>query len=360
MLFGALLLPRLNAHLVLPLTELITSVRHTLDARGIAAPLMVVKGDGSLMRAGLALQRPIETILSGPAASVVGAWHLAGRRDVWVVDVGGTTTDIAALRDGLPRLNAEGAEVGGWRTMVEAIDVHTTGLGGDSHVRADREGELLIGPGRVIPLSFLASQYPRVVAELTAQLAAPGKSHLADAAQFLVTGRRPAYDLPADERELLELLVAGPQPLASLVRMAHTRGIFRRTIEHLEQRGLARRSAFTPTDALHVLGRFRPWDVEAAQLGAALHARRLGGAPGEFAERVIAVMSDRIATELVTKVLDDAGSTPAWEREPTAAALVRYAVERPRKSRAGMPLHLAPAHRRHRRAGRGVFARRRR
>jgi len=109
----------LNARLVPLLRELIATVRYTLDKQAIAAPLMVVKGDGSLVRAGWAMQRPIETILSGPAASAVGAWHLAGRRNVWVVDVGGTTTDIATLNDGQPRLNSEGARVGGWRTMVE-------------------------------------------------------------------------------------------------------------------------------------------------------------------------------------------------------------------------------------------------
>ncbi len=136
----------LNAHLILPLAELIASVRTTLDAWAIAAPLMVVKGDGSLVQADWAMQRPIETILSGPAASAVGAWHLAGRRDVWAVDVGGTTTDIARLHDGAPILNPEGATVGGWQTMVEAVDVHTTGLGGDSYVRLDDELKLLIGP----------------------------------------------------------------------------------------------------------------------------------------------------------------------------------------------------------------------
>ncbi len=126
----------LNAKLIPLLRELIATVHQTLDELGVVAPLMVVKGDGSLVRAEWAMQRPIETILSGPAASVVGAWHLAGRRDVWVVDVGGTTTDIAALVDGRPRVNPEGAQVGRWRTMVEAVDVHTVGLGGDSQVQS--------------------------------------------------------------------------------------------------------------------------------------------------------------------------------------------------------------------------------
>ena len=73
----------LNARLVPLLRELIETLRRTLAERSISAPLMVVKGDGSLVRAEWAMQRPIETILSGPAASAVGAWHLArqaGRR----------------------------------------------------------------------------------------------------------------------------------------------------------------------------------------------------------------------------------------------------------------------------------------
>ncbi|MBS3783000.1 MAG: hydantoinase/oxoprolinase family protein, partial [Anaerolineae bacterium] len=158
----------LNAQLIPLLHELIAAVRETLDRIGVSAPLMVVKGDGSLVRAGWAMERPIETILSGPAASVVGAWHLGGRHDVWTVDVGGTTTDIAVLNDGRPRLNPHGAHVGGWRTMVEAADVHTVGLGGDSHVRLNGSS-LAIGPQRVIPLCLLATQHPGIVDKLKIQ-----------------------------------------------------------------------------------------------------------------------------------------------------------------------------------------------
>src|SRR5690606_4555973 len=121
----------------------------------IQAPLMVVKGDGSLIAAEAALASPVETILSGPAASLVGARHLSGETDVVVVDMGGTTTDIALLRDGRPVLASEGATVGGWKTMVEAVAVHTYGLGGDSEVRCDEAGDLVVGPRRAVPLSLL-------------------------------------------------------------------------------------------------------------------------------------------------------------------------------------------------------------
>ena len=318
----------LNARLIPLLQELIATVRRTLDEQGITAPLMVVKGDGSLVRAEWAMRRPIETILSGPAASVVGAWHLAGRHDVWVVDVGGTTTDIAALNDGQPRLNAEGARVGGWRTMVEAVDVHTTGLGGDSHVRFDRQRRLVIGPKRVVPLCLLASEQPEVLGELRRQAASPEREDAA--AQFVMSWRRPVNWLSNEDRELLDRLETGPQSLALLTHEARYSWLVRRRIEELEARRVVQRAGFTPTDALHVLGRFQQWNVEASRLGAELLAAQAGLTAEDFCEQVVRGVSDRVATELVNKVLEDEVGPPDWEREPTAAALLERALNGPR------------------------------
>ena len=146
----------LNATLVPILTELIADVRLALQKRRAGGRLMVVKGDGSLLDADEAVKRPVETILSGPAASVVGASHLAGlyekAKRMWVVDIGGTTTDIALLENGLPAVAKDGATVGGWRTMVQAVEVRTVGLGGDSLVRPLRGGGFELGPRRVTPL----------------------------------------------------------------------------------------------------------------------------------------------------------------------------------------------------------------
>ena len=315
----------LNAHLILPLHELIASVRQTLEARGIAAPLMVVKGDGSLMRAEFAMHRPIETILSGPAASVVGAWHLAGRRDVWVVDVGGTTTDIGALRDGWPLLNADGARVAGWRTMVEAIDVHTTGLGGDSHVRFDADGQIQIGPRRVVPLALLASQHPEIMSILRRYAEIMPDEDPESAVEFLVPGRHPGGQLSERDVELLEQLSSGPQSLALLAQQARSRGLYRLGITHLEAQGLVRRAGFTPTDALHVLGRFKLWDAEAARLGARILTAQTGLSVEDFSKQIVEHVSDRISTELVSKVLEDEVGQPVWKQEPTARTLLARA-----------------------------------
>jgi N-methylhydantoinase A/oxoprolinase/acetone carboxylase beta subunit len=347
----------LNARLVPLLRELIGTLRHTLDERGIHAPLMVVKGDGSLVRAEWAMQRPIETILSGPAASAVGAWHLAGQAGVsfdnaelragalWVVDVGGTTTDIAALRDGRPRLDPEGAQVGRWRTMVEAVDVHTVGLGGDSHVRFDgdrvRSGErLVIGPQRVVPLSLLASQYPEIVGELSSQATVPPRDEVA--AQFLIARRRPNRPLEDGEAALWERVARGPASLSEIVRSeivrseivreAHYGVLVLRRVDHLVAERLVLRAGFTPTDALHVLGQLDLWNAEAARLGAQILGLIGRRESDELCRAVVTGVSDRAATALVTKALSDEARLngkehlPRWEQEPTAAFLLHRAL----------------------------------
>ena len=315
----------LNARLIPLLQELIATVRQTLDEMGITAPLMVVKGDGSLVRSKWALHRPIETILSGPAASVVGAWHLAGRQDVWTVDMGGTTTDIAALRDGRPRLNPRGAQIGHWQTMVEAVDVHTVGLGGDSEVQVGDNGALKIGPRRVVPLCMLASEHSSVLQDL--KLQAMDRSHKELHGQFLILNRLPARQLADDEIQILNFLQNGPQPLQRMVDGLRYGRLAYRQIERMEQERLVLRASFTPTDALHCLGGFERWDSEASRLGAKLLSARTKLAPERLCEQVVSGVSDRASSELVNKVLSDEESQPDWEGEPTAATLLRRALE---------------------------------
>lgn len=92
----------LNARLTGLIYRLITDTQSMLSELRIAAGLMVVRGDGALMSAEVAKDRPIETLLSGPAASLVGAAHLTGLDDAMVSDIGGTTTDIGVLSECRP------------------------------------------------------------------------------------------------------------------------------------------------------------------------------------------------------------------------------------------------------------------
>ncbi len=326
----------LNAKLIPMLYNLIGTVQRQLDRTGISAPLMIVKGDGSLVRADWAIRRPIETILSGPAASVVGAWHVAGREDVWVVDVGGTTTDIAILHQGQPRLNPRGAQVGGWRTMVEAADVHTVGLGGDSYVRFSTNGELsltqrggqrlAIGPQRVLPLARLAFEHPGIVEALQRQRSIEKRSLLPFLGEFALLRRASQAPVSATDQALLDRLRDGPVALVDLAQEEPYRTFLEERIQRLVAQQRILRAGFTPTDALHVLGTFTLWDVDAADAGADLLARQWACSPEDFARQVVTEMSNRVATALVTKVLNDEVAPPEWTQQPVAAGLLARAL----------------------------------
>jgi len=284
----------LNARLTPLLQQLILELRGILTSQGIHAPLMVVRGDGSLMDTNMALERPVETILSGPAASVIGARYLSNMEgDAFIIDIGGTTTDIATLHNGRPRLNFEGAWVGGQRTMIEAVDARTIGLGGDSEVHLDRAGNLHVGPRRVIPLSLLAEQYPLVIDVLHRQLEQATDKGTANTkmGRFVMLEQSPAIEqdsITSNQQEILRLLNDGPIPLSRLLEGSpEHQFVYQRSLGNLQQRGFVVTSAFTPTDALHVLGQYRYGSVEAARLGAALWARRLNISTEEFCKQIV-------------------------------------------------------------------------
>jgi len=302
----------LNAGLIPLLRDLISSVQSTLKELGIAAPLLVVKGDGSLMKAKWAIQHPVETILSGPAASIVGALHLSQTEEGWVVDMGGTTTDIAKISNGQLLLNREGATVGNRRTMVEAADVYTVGLGGDSQVSIDREMEIRIGPKRVVPLCLLVDKHPEILHVLRDQIdTRKGHPH---AGQFATFWRDPAYELPSDERFLLDQIREGPLPLIFSAQEDH---LMTRRVESLEKRGLIQRAGFTPTDALHVLKQLMLWNAEASYLGAVMLADRVRQWVEAFCRSVVQEVSEKAATTMISKIVSDWGAPRDWERKRT-------------------------------------------
>ncbi|NLG28486.1 MAG: hydantoinase/oxoprolinase family protein, partial [Chloroflexi bacterium] len=300
----------LNATLIPLLTDLIAAVEQTMAQHGICAPLMVVKGDGSLMESSLAKERPIETILSGPAASVVGAQHLAGGlQDMVVVDMGGTTTDIAVIQAGHPRLSPRGARVGRWHTMIEAIEAHTAGLGGDSRVWLDAEHSLQVGPTRVVPLSLLASERPETLDALRRQ--AERTKPAGSDGEFLLLrsdeseSRWSETERPPFHAELMAALHRGPLAVDEVLRMMEHPFLYMRYLERLERLGVVMRAGFTPTDAAHVANQYREWSLEAAELGARLLGRRVGLQPEAFSTHVLELTSLRIAEEVVHKLWND-------------------------------------------------------
>ncbi len=322
----------LNARLISMIDRLIAATEGFMEARGISCPLMVVRGDGALVSASFARVRPIETILSGPAASLVGACHITGLRDAVVSDIGGTTTDVAVLDGGRPRLDPEGATVGGFRTMVEAVSMRTFGLGGDSEVALEAgvlDPRMFLGPRRVVPLSLAGVDHLELVAgELERQLRSPNPGRL-DGRFAMRTGvpERLAAGLSAAEAKIYGAVGAAPVALDALI--SSTAQIA--TLDRLVARGLVHLIGFTPSDAAHVLGRQSNWKVETARLGAELIARRRDGrgqtiaATGAaFSERVLRTLT-RYSAEVI---LETAFAEDGLDGAATVAhALVQRAVE---------------------------------
>jgi N-methylhydantoinase A/oxoprolinase/acetone carboxylase beta subunit len=262
----------LNARLISRVTQLVEAMRRAMALKGISCPLMIVKGDGSLANAEIVAARPIETVLSGPAASLVGARWLSGCDDFIMSDIGGTTTDIGILSGGRPRVAENGAEVAGWRTMVKAIDVKTIGLGGDSEVQLEFDGSFRIGPQRAVPVSLLGQKYPHINAVMEADLSENEGGSMHGRFVCLPFGAHSAVKaagLTAREIEIYSEIEAAPLPLRKIA----TSSSAQRAIAALRKRGLIQFSAFTPSDAAHVLGLQANWSKDSALLAARLMTR---------------------------------------------------------------------------------------
>jgi len=329
----------LNARLVSMIEHLIAATEGLMVSFGIDAPCMVVRGDGALISANVARTRPIETILSGPAASIVGARWLTQADNAVVSDIGGTTTDVAILRDGHPQIDPDGALVGGHRTMVEAVAMRTSGLGGDSAVHLVSKGlksVLELGPRRVLPISLLGFESPEIVHAALDDALNRDRASEFDG-QFLRAVNRAGRNetgLGPRELELLARLGNELHPMAKLIKARTDLPAAHKLIS----RGLAQRGALTPSDASHVLGLQTGWDAEAARKAAELFARQKTNAGVVFAASAEDVAS-AVITQLHTQTAECLmAAALAEDRFADADALARHVLVK-----AGQPGHKGAA-----------------
>jgi N-methylhydantoinase A/oxoprolinase/acetone carboxylase beta subunit len=289
------------------------------------------------MDSAMALACPVETILSGPAASLVGAKHLSGEDTVIVSDMGGTTTDIAMLKNGRPVLNKEGATVGGWKTMVEAVAVHTYGLGGDSEARIDEHHGFTLGPRRVVPLSLLAMQYPNVLDVMRAQ--AESDEMVQYRGQFALR-QRPldtgSTGLNAGQQQVWDRLADGPVALSDMI----VGPAIARHLARLVDRGLVVISSLSPSDAAHVLGLQTGWNREAAELGARLFLKRspqAGWHPPKDAETLCRDVVERVVIQSGRALLDAVINEQARIDDHHWGLLGRYLIQHSLSPKAAGP-----------------------
>ena len=293
----------LNAQLI-PIThKFIQAIVKEFEVRGINANLLMLKCDGSVVGIEEALEKPIETIFSGPAASLVGASYLSKFDTCAMIDVGGTSTDVAMMVNGLPQLSNSGAIVGGWQTRVKAIRMETSATGGDSHVwvKGDR---IYIGPRRVIPLCRASVIYPGFKDKLKRNKVAKG--YLCESIQvtkfYVRTGFRP-IELKAREREIYRHIGEEPVSFGDLL-VALKKRPSPSVLDSLIQKRLIQAIGFTPTDALHVLGEYTEWDVEAAQIGASMLGRLLKQSPEAFSTETKRRVARNIAEDLIAYLIE--------------------------------------------------------
>lgn len=129
-------------------TQFANDIEQAVHNRGIKAELDILKADGGTMPLPVSRRHPCETVFSGPAASAMGAFALTmDNFTSVVVDIGGTTSDLALILEGKPLYASKGAVIDGKYTHVRSFAVRSIALGGDSAVRWDGE-KITVGPGR--------------------------------------------------------------------------------------------------------------------------------------------------------------------------------------------------------------------
>ena len=138
----------LNSAVYSTFNDFSNNIKKSMEKENINAPLYILKADGGTMNLLTAEEKPVETILSGPAASFMGLNAMLNTdKDAILLDIGGTTTDIFFLADGVPLFEPLGIKIDNYKTLVRSIYSVSIGLGGDSSIDI-KEGKIKIGPKR--------------------------------------------------------------------------------------------------------------------------------------------------------------------------------------------------------------------
>lgn len=299
----------LNAQLIPLISGFLQAIKQSLVSRGINAPIAILRGDGSLMQESFAAQHPVETILSGPAASVEGGINLTDEKNCIVVDMGGTTSDMAIVKDYMPKLADEGAVVGKWRTGTHSIMIDTIGLGGDSRINFDRNVKLVIGPGRAMPICIAASQWPSIKKHLKKILAEKRKYYY-PLCEFLYLSEETSNseNYNSDERELLGMLKHGPIDIETLTRKFGDTTMTRFE-DGLYKQGVIMRIGLTPTDFMHIKGDFVEYDVEAASIAAECFANQVDMTVNKLIDCVYESLKEKLFLNITKILIEDEDRT---------------------------------------------------
>ncbi|MDR0791344.1 MAG: hydantoinase/oxoprolinase family protein [Methanomassiliicoccaceae archaeon] len=309
----------LNGMLLPVINDFILGVMSLLSRYGIKAHVMMMKGDGTMMKIETAKLRPVETIMSGPAASIVGGLALSGCTDGMIVDVGSTSTDIACIRDGMPPVSKRGAVVIGKKTHVRTMDAHTIALGGDSHLMINADGNVTIGPKRSVPLATASVAYPVLKERMRKD----------DNVMYLIPHKDRTRALTPSETKVLDFIKANaPCKVSDISDEYPTMYTLPSSLESLMTAGSIIFTSLTPTDLMVITDRFVIGDREASELGLSILSRK-SNMTGE--QLILKVMDQAVINAgraIIEKVLID--ETGKKEFDLPSERLISAAVGRDR------------------------------
>ena len=248
----------LNAKLIPTIQQFLESIKTALFKMNINAPIAVVRSDSTKMSEQYSKMKPVETILSGPASSVTGGINITNEKNCLIIDMGGTTTDISIVKNGIPLKADSGVKIGSWKTFVHGVYIDTFGLGGDSAIRVEH-GKIIQLPQRMI-LMCCASRWQQINQELE-KLADSKKYHSHPLYEFLYLQKK-ITNRSSYSKEELELcdLVENEPVLLEKAATAINRDIYTINTKRLEAEGIIIRIGLTPTDIMHVKKDFCAFD----------------------------------------------------------------------------------------------------
>ena len=307
----------LNGKLISIVSKFFDDVKNTLEGKGINAPIMVYKGDGSVMTIDQAKLYPVQTILSGPAASSMGGKILSDKNDFIMVDIGGTSTDIAVVEDGFPQIQFTGAEVGGWRTRVKAVDMETIALGGDSRITMEDQ-KFIFGPKRVIPLCRFTVDHPEIIEKIM-------HNDLYDYYLF----KENADISQLDDRQLTIIEgMKGKGPMNRMDIMNSAKGIWDvdDDVSEMVSMGVLEHASLTPTDLMVYLGFFEMGNIEGARAGIHAVGEKFGMTEKQAATIMLEEAKTLISEAVLNKLISD--RIDGWKNDGSMKLLRRMSTSK--------------------------------
>lgn len=295
----------LNARLVPVIKEFLLSIKTSLKKRNLEIPIVIVRSDGSLMSEKFTQVRPVETLLCGPAASVMGAIELSKENNSIVIDMGGTTTDMALIKNGEPKKTIDGVKIGRWKTFVKSVYIDTFGLGGDSFVRTDKNKKVILGETRVIPLCIASQRWPAIRKKLKKLVISPVSGYEPHHEFFCKAKNIINYsNYSAEELKLFNALKEGPLIYHEAAEVIGKKS-YQYYMDKLEQEGVIMRCGLTPTDMMHIKGDFTAFDREASLLGAEYLSGTMGIGIDALGDKVYGKVQKKIYVNVVRMLLED-------------------------------------------------------